>query len=143
MWLGQCQTESSIISQVYASRLHWQSAIALNTKLILTMQAVSLIASYMQVPLRYPLRLGCSRSYIRDYAPSIEHSTSDTTVDSMLSTSTKLVEFPLFVDGQDSTRAAYAVFLLNKVCTFSGLLCASYDNGRSSRYLVHHFLPYN
>ncbi|KAL7124260.1 hypothetical protein ABFS83_14G036800 [Erythranthe nasuta] len=76
--------------------------------------AVSLIASYMQVPLRYPLRLGGSRSYIRDYSPSIEHSASSTTLDSITSTSTKLVEFPLFVEGQDSTRAAYAVFLLNK-----------------------------
>ena len=28
----------------------------------------------------------------------------------------KHVEFPLFLEGQDTTRAAYAVFLLNKVC---------------------------
>ncbi|KAL0366728.1 UNVERIFIED_CONTAM: hypothetical protein Sradi_3562900 [Sesamum radiatum] len=76
--------------------------------------AVSLIASYLQVPLRYPLRLGGSRSYIRDYSPSIEHSASSTTLDSTTSASTKPVEFPLFVEGQDSTRAAYAVFLLNK-----------------------------
>ncbi|KAL3634367.1 hypothetical protein CASFOL_021421 [Castilleja foliolosa] len=76
--------------------------------------AVSLIASYLQVPLRYPLRLGGSRTYIRDYAPSIEHSASSTTLDSLISTSTKPVEFPLFIEGQDSTRAAYAVFLLNK-----------------------------
>ncbi|KAK6122805.1 hypothetical protein DH2020_043448 [Rehmannia glutinosa] len=76
--------------------------------------AVSLIASYLQVPLRYPLRLGGSRSYIRDYTPSIEHSASSTTLDSIISTSTKPVEFPLFIEGQDSTRAAYAVFLLNK-----------------------------
>ncbi|KAG8369647.1 hypothetical protein BUALT_Bualt14G0035400 [Buddleja alternifolia] len=72
--------------------------------------AVSLIAAYLQVPLRYPVRLGGSRSYIRDYAPSVEHST----LDSMISTSSKPVEFPLFIEGQDSTRAAYAVFLLNK-----------------------------
>ncbi|KAI3459678.1 hypothetical protein Pfo_016341 [Paulownia fortunei] len=76
--------------------------------------AVSLIASYLQVPLRYPLRLGGSRSYIRDYTPSIEQSASSTTLDSMILTSTKPVEFPLFIEGQDSTRAAYAVFLLNK-----------------------------
>ncbi|KAH6768365.1 UV radiation resistance-associated protein [Perilla frutescens var. frutescens] len=76
--------------------------------------AVSLIASYLQVPLRYPLRLGGSRSYIRDYSPSVEHSASNTSLDSVISTSTKPVEFPLFIEGQDSTRAAYAVFLLNK-----------------------------
>ncbi|KAL0287542.1 UNVERIFIED_CONTAM: hypothetical protein Scaly_2760900 [Sesamum calycinum] len=98
-----------------------QSAGALNAKLIflnhagrIMLQAVSLIASYLQVPLRYPLRLGGSRSYIRDYSPSIEHSASSTTLDSTTSASTKPVEFPLCVEGQDSTRAAYAVFLLNK-----------------------------
>lgn len=82
------------------------------------MQAVSLIASYLQVPLRYPLRLGGSRSYVRDYSPSVEHSASSTSLDSVISTSTKPVEFPLFIEGQDSTRAAYAMFLLNKVCSF-------------------------
>ncbi|KAI5650643.1 hypothetical protein M9H77_36648 [Catharanthus roseus] len=76
--------------------------------------AVSLIASYLQVPLRYPLRLGCSRSYIRDYAPSIEPASSDSTSNSLTSTTGKPVEFPLFLEGQDSTRAAYGVFLLNK-----------------------------
>ncbi|KAL6503579.1 hypothetical protein OROGR_025502 [Orobanche gracilis] len=76
--------------------------------------AVSLIASYLQVPLRYPLRLGGSRTYICDYTPSIEHPESNTTLDSITSTSTKPMEFPLFIEGQDSTRAAYAVFLLNK-----------------------------
>lgn len=76
--------------------------------------AVSLIASYLQVPLRYPLRLGGSRSYVRDYSPSVEHSASSTSLDSVISTSTKPVEFPLFIEGQDSTRAAYAMFLLNK-----------------------------
>ncbi|KAJ0092925.1 hypothetical protein Patl1_26048 [Pistacia atlantica] len=78
---------------------------------------VSLTASYFQVPLRYPLRLGGSRSYINDYAPSIEPSSSDLSL-STLSTNTKPVEFPLFLDGQDTTRAAYAVFLLNKFSTF-------------------------
>lgn len=76
--------------------------------------AISLIASYLQVPLRYPLRLGGSRSYIRDYAPSLEHSPSTSTSDPVPSTSVKYVEFPLYLEGQDSTRAAYAVFLLNK-----------------------------
>ncbi|KAL2530941.1 hypothetical protein Fot_23542 [Forsythia ovata] len=76
--------------------------------------AVSLIASYLQVPLRYPLRLGGSRSYIRDYAPAIDHSMSSSDSNSINLTSSKPVEFPLFIEGQDSTRAAYAVFLLNK-----------------------------
>lgn len=81
------------------------------------LQAVSLIASYLQVPLRYPLCLGGSRTYICDYTHSIEHPASNTTLDSITLTSTKPVEFPLFIEGQDSTRAAYAVFLLNKVCS--------------------------
>ncbi|RAL54339.1 hypothetical protein DM860_001467 [Cuscuta australis] len=80
--------------------------------------AVSLIACYLQAPLRYPLRLGGSRSYIRDYAPSIEPSSSllssDVASQSSLSTNLRHVEFPLFLEGQDATRAAYAVFLLNK-----------------------------
>lgn len=80
-------------------------------------QAVSLIAHYLQVPLRYPLHLGGSHSYINDYAPSIEPSSSDLLL-STLSSNTKPVEFPLFLDGQDTTRAAYAVFLLNKVIFF-------------------------
>ncbi|KAJ8547086.1 hypothetical protein K7X08_010672 [Anisodus acutangulus] len=74
----------------------------------------ALMASYLQVPLRYPLRLGGSRSYIRDYAPSIEPSSSDLTSSSSVSSNSKSVEFPLLLEGQDSTRAAYAVFLLNK-----------------------------
>ncbi|XP_059632159.1 vacuolar protein sorting 38 isoform X2 [Cornus florida] len=76
--------------------------------------AVSLIASYLEVPLRYPLRLGGSRSYIHDYAPSVESTSSDLMLNSSLSTNLKPVEFPLFLEGQDTTRAAYAVFLLNK-----------------------------
>ncbi|KAL4272916.1 hypothetical protein GQ457_13G029270 [Hibiscus cannabinus] len=76
--------------------------------------AVSLIASYLQVPLRYPLRLGGSRSYINDHAPSIEPASSDLSSDTALSENVKQAEFPLFLDGQDTTRAAYAVFLLNK-----------------------------
>ncbi|XP_024004288.1 UV radiation resistance-associated gene protein isoform X3 [Eutrema salsugineum] len=76
--------------------------------------AVFLLAPYLGVPIRYPLRLGGSKTYIRDYAPYIEPSSSDISPISTLSQNTKFVEFPLFLDGQDTTRAAYAVFLLNK-----------------------------
>ncbi|XP_012481719.1 vacuolar protein sorting 38 isoform X1 [Gossypium raimondii] len=76
--------------------------------------AVSLIASYLQVPLRYPLRLGGSRSYINDHASSIDPASSDLSLDTTLSANVKPAEFPLFLEGQDTTRAAYAVFLLNK-----------------------------
>ncbi|PSR98370.1 UV radiation resistance-associated protein [Actinidia chinensis var. chinensis] len=76
--------------------------------------AVSLIASYLEVPLRYPLRLGGSRSYIHDYAPSSESTSSESASTSLLSSNMKATEFPLFLDGQETTRAAYAVFLLNK-----------------------------
>ncbi|CAN6580143.1 unnamed protein product [Malus baccata var. baccata] len=75
--------------------------------------AVLLIASYLKVPLRYPLRLGGSHSYIIDYGPSVDTS-SDVSSNTVISTDVKHVEFPLFLDGQDTTRAAYAVFLLNK-----------------------------
>ncbi|XP_022138809.1 UV radiation resistance-associated gene protein [Momordica charantia] len=76
--------------------------------------AVSLISSYLKVPLRYPLHMGGSHSYICDYAPSIEPSSSVSLSTSLPVTNMKHVEFPLFLDGQDTTRAAYAVFLLNK-----------------------------
>ncbi|KAI3823098.1 hypothetical protein L1987_04524 [Smallanthus sonchifolius] len=76
--------------------------------------AVSLIAFYLEVPLRYPLRLGGSRTYICDYAPSVEPTSSDFTSISFPSSSSKPMEFPLFLEGQDTTRSAYAVFLLNK-----------------------------
>ncbi|EOA27414.1 hypothetical protein CARUB_v10023549mg [Capsella rubella] len=76
--------------------------------------AVSLIAPYLRVPIRYPLRLGGSKTYIRDYAPYIEPSSSEMSLISTLDQNSKFVEFPLFLDGQDTTRAAYAVFLLNK-----------------------------
>ncbi|WVZ25207.1 hypothetical protein V8G54_003751, partial [Vigna mungo] len=72
--------------------------------------AVSLVASYLQVPLRYPLRLCASHSYIIDNAPSTELTSE---ASSNANTNVKHVEFPLFLEGQD-TRAAYAVFLLNK-----------------------------
>ncbi|KAA8548397.1 hypothetical protein F0562_000081 [Nyssa sinensis] len=81
---------------------------------IFFLTAISLIASYLEVPLRYPLQLGGSRSYIHDYAPSIELMSSELTSNSSLSTNSKPIEFPLFLEGQDTTRAAYAVFLLNK-----------------------------
>ncbi|KAI3980293.1 hypothetical protein MKX01_001364 [Papaver californicum] len=74
----------------------------------------SLIASYLEVPLRYPLRFGGSHSYIHDYAPSVELLTSTTTSGSALLSNSKPTEFPLFLEGQDTTRAAYAIFLLNK-----------------------------
>ncbi|KAL5188117.1 UV radiation resistance-associated gene protein [Glycine soja] len=74
--------------------------------------AVSLIASYLQVPLRYPLRLGTSHSYIIDNAPSTELTSSEASSNANINA--KHVEFPLFLEGQDTTRAAYAVFLLNK-----------------------------
>ncbi|XP_020587571.1 UV radiation resistance-associated gene protein-like [Phalaenopsis equestris] len=76
--------------------------------------AVFLIASYLDVPLRYPLHLGGSRSHICDYAPSTEATTSDSTVSSVVDACAKPTKFPLFLEGQDSTRAAYAIFLLNK-----------------------------
>ncbi|CAJ1939146.1 unnamed protein product [Sphenostylis stenocarpa] len=73
--------------------------------------AVSLIASYLQVPLRYPLRLCGSHSYIVDNAPSTELTSE---ASSNKNINAKHVEFPLFLEGQDTTRSAYAVFLLNK-----------------------------
>lgn len=75
---------------------------------------VFLIASYLDVPLRYPLHLGGSRSHICDYSPSIDTATSDLVVSPVVGASAKPTEFPLFLEGQDSTRAAYAIFLLNK-----------------------------
>jgi hypothetical protein len=77
--------------------------------------AVSLIGSYLNVPLRYPLRFGGSQSYVLDHAPAVEPSSITSVVSSVHpSTSMKTMEFPLFFDGQETTRSAYAVFLLNK-----------------------------
>ncbi|CAN1193791.1 Vacuolar protein sorting 38 [Linum perenne] len=77
--------------------------------------AVSLVSSYLKVPIRYPVRLGGSHSYIIDPAPSTEPTSLSSGSSSTTSlTNVKPVEFPLFLDGQDTTRAAYAVFLLNK-----------------------------
>ncbi|XP_071707513.1 vacuolar protein sorting 38-like [Rutidosis leptorrhynchoides] len=71
--------------------------------------AVSLITLYMEIPLRYPIRLGASKTYICDYAPSVE------TIFDLTSTSpSKPTKFPLFLDCQDTTRSDYALFLLNK-----------------------------
>lgn len=75
---------------------------------------VFLIASYLHVSLRYPVRLGGSHSYIKDFAPSVDPASSDALENVVVPTNLKYVEFPLFLDGQDATRAAYAVFLLNK-----------------------------
>lgn len=76
---------------------------------------VSLISSYLYVPLRYPLRFKGSRSYIYDHTSIVENVTSDLMGSAAsLSTSSKPVDFPLFLDDQDTTRAAYAIFLLNK-----------------------------
>ncbi|KAJ6683658.1 hypothetical protein OIU85_007355 [Salix viminalis] len=76
--------------------------------------AVSLIAYYLEAPLRYPIRLGGSNSYIIDFAPSVEATPSDLLSSTLSTANIKPVEFPLFLEGQDTTRAAYAVFLLNK-----------------------------
>ncbi|XP_021717460.1 uncharacterized protein LOC110685271 [Chenopodium quinoa] len=77
---------------------------------------ISLIATYLHVPLHYPLCIGGSHSYIKDYAPSIDPTSSGSSSTALASANTKCLEFPLFLDGQDATRAAYAIFLLNKVC---------------------------
>ncbi|XP_042394020.1 UV radiation resistance-associated gene protein-like isoform X1 [Zingiber officinale] len=77
--------------------------------------AVSLISSYLYVPLRYPLHFKGSRSYIYDHTSTVDNAASDLMGNSAsLSTSSKPIDFPLFLDGQDTTRAAYAIFLLNK-----------------------------
>lgn len=76
--------------------------------------AVLLIASHLDVPLRYPLRLGGSHSYIFDHAPSVEPTSADLVSNPIVGMNTKTAEFPLFLEAQDSTKAAYAIFLLNK-----------------------------
>lgn len=76
--------------------------------------AVSLISSYLKVPLRYPVHLGGSHSHIIDNAPSMEPTPTDLSLNITSSADLKHMEFPLYLDGQDTTRAAYAVFLLNK-----------------------------
>jgi hypothetical protein len=59
--------------------------------------------------------LGASHSYIIDHAPSLELTSSEASTSAKSFTNAKHVEFPLFLEGQDTTRAAYAVFLLSKV----------------------------
>lgn len=75
---------------------------------------VKLVASYLDIPLRYPIRLGGSRSYVQDYAPSVEPSIIESGAFGVGGLQKPVVEFPLFLEGQDPTRSAYAVFLLNK-----------------------------
>ncbi|XP_057857017.1 vacuolar protein sorting 38 isoform X6 [Cryptomeria japonica] len=76
---------------------------------------IKLIASYLDIPLRYPLRLGGSRSYIQDYASLVEPSINEQEGTLGMDFLQKhVVEFPLFSEGQEPTRSAYAVFLLNK-----------------------------
>ncbi|CAM8879941.1 hypothetical protein QQ045_019103 [Rhodiola kirilowii] len=73
-----------------------------------------LVASYLKVHLRYPIRLGGSCSYIMDPAPSVDSSSCDISSTTASLSDWKTVDFPLFLEGQDTTRAAYAVFLLKK-----------------------------
>lgn len=79
---------------------------------------VSLVAAYLDVPLRYPLRLRASRSYIQDPAPPFDFTAADlgpvVSPSAPQSGQKSPVEFPLFSEGQELTRSAYAVFLLNK-----------------------------
>ncbi|KAL5185147.1 UV radiation resistance associated protein [Glycine soja] len=84
--------------------------------------AVSLIASYLQVPLRYPLRLDASHSYIIDNAPSTELTSSEASSNANINA--KHVEFPLFLEGQDTTRVAFVVFLLNKLLSIFEFKCS-------------------
>ncbi|XP_044450920.1 uncharacterized protein [Triticum aestivum] len=78
--------------------------------------AVLLIASYLDIPLRYPLRFGGSRSYVGDRLPSAEASSMASTEHrSVDSADSKLTDYPLFLEYQDdSTKASYAIYLLQK-----------------------------
>ncbi|XP_044339307.1 spindle assembly checkpoint component MAD1-like isoform X4 [Triticum urartu] len=80
--------------------------------------AVLLIASYLDIPLRYPLRFGGSRSYVGDRLPSAEASSMGSTEHRRVgSADSKLTDYPLFLEYQDdSTKASYAIHLLQKVC---------------------------
>ncbi|RWR79710.1 UV radiation resistance-associated protein isoform X1 [Cinnamomum micranthum f. kanehirae] len=55
------------------------------------------------------------------HAPSIEPASTDLASNSIVLTNTKAIEFPLFLEGQDTTKAAYAIFLLNKLLNFAGI----------------------
>ncbi|RLN31251.1 uncharacterized protein C2845_PM05G33790 [Panicum miliaceum] len=79
--------------------------------------AILLIASYLDVPLRYPVRFGGSRSYVSDRLPSAETAcTAPAEHASTHNTDAELTEYPLFLECQedDSTRASYAIYLLHK-----------------------------
>lgn len=77
--------------------------------------SLALLAACLDVPLRYPIRLGASRSYIQDYAPTGDSNEAVVSVGANSGSFRKsVIEFPLFSEGHDSTRSAYAVFLLNK-----------------------------
>uniref|UniRef100_A0A452ZE18 Uncharacterized protein n=1 Tax=Aegilops tauschii subsp. strangulata TaxID=200361 RepID=A0A452ZE18_AEGTS len=79
-------------------------------------RAFLLIASYLDIPLRYPLRFGGSRSYVGDRLPSAEASSMASTEHrSVDSADSKLTDYPLFLEYQDdSTKASYAIYLLQK-----------------------------
>ncbi|KAF8715949.1 hypothetical protein HU200_026914 [Digitaria exilis] len=105
--------------------------------------AVLLIAFYLDVPLRYPLHFGGSRSYVSDRLPSAETATAASTEHpSTNNTISELSEYPLFLECQedDSTRASYAIYLLNKIwlymrlglCMFASVLLL---------YLLYKFSP--
>ncbi|CAN6337234.1 unnamed protein product [Urochloa humidicola] len=79
--------------------------------------AVLLIASYLDVPLRYPLRFGGSRSYVSDRLPSAETACAASAEHAANNIeSSELTEYPLFLECQedDSTKASYAIYLLHK-----------------------------
>ncbi|TVU19914.1 hypothetical protein EJB05_36096, partial [Eragrostis curvula] len=77
--------------------------------------AVLLIAAYLDVPLRYPLRFGGSRSFVSDCLPSAE-SASVASPDHLSIHNTGSTEYPLFLECQedDSTKASYGIYLLHK-----------------------------
>ncbi|BAS94656.1 Os05g0490500, partial [Oryza sativa Japonica Group] len=79
--------------------------------------AILLIASYLHVPLRYPLHFGGSRSYVSDCLPSAETASIASAERTCINmTDPKLTVYPLFVECQedDPTKASYAIYLLHK-----------------------------
>lgn len=78
---------------------------------------VTLVARYFDIQLRYPIVEMASRSFIRDNSPAVEPPAVDAVTAAVAphyGAQRLAVEFPLFSESQDSTRSAYAVFLLNK-----------------------------
>ncbi|KAI9010117.1 UV radiation resistance protein and autophagy-related subunit 14-domain-containing protein [Hyaloraphidium curvatum] len=69
------------------------------TALGYTCHMVCIVASYLRLDLRYPMRPMCSRSTVRDEISRLHKAAP---------------EFPLFSAGQDKFRYGYGVFLLNK-----------------------------